>query len=71
MKQIIFTVVAYSLVVCLFCILSDVHIHPCNKTWRDPVKMLLPFCKERPNTYLARCILFVLYVVLALQIFWV
>lgn len=62
-------IAACVLLLVTFVCLPEKHIYPQNKTILDPVKMLLPFCKEKPNSTTARTILFCFSVSLSALIF--
>ena len=68
--KVLFKPCVYLIVITIFYFLDKSHIHPKNETIWDPIKMLapLPF-KEKPVTFKARCVIYIMSIVLALQIF--
>jgi hypothetical protein len=56
-------IVVHILVICIFSCLGEEHIYPKNKTVLDPCKMMLPMFPEKAATTCAKCIVFVVGVI--------
>ena len=73
--KILFQPCVYIIVIAVFYFLDKSHIHPKNETIWDPIKMLIPLpfknkiFKEKPVTFKAKCVIYIMTIVLALQIF--